>query len=303
MDTSEYESLTYRQHTTRSEADKAINSLKGILEGIRMDGEVNASEIAELQSWCAMHQNLINRNPFKELMLLISEAVREEEARPELIEDLIWLCRKYEHGSIFYDAATADLQVLQGICHGILSDGIVADKEVEELDRWLEDHAHLNSYYPYDEISSLVTSVLSDGKVDEEERTRLLAYFHEFAQLTDTALTQKIKRETAEVKINGICTSNPDIRFDGGTFCFTGLFQRASRKEIEQEVVKLGGRVSGSVTKSTDYLIVGDSGNPCWAFACYGRKVEKAIAMRKAGAKTVLVHEYDFWDIVEENRQ
>ncbi|MDX5422145.1 MAG: BRCT domain-containing protein [Hymenobacteraceae bacterium] len=302
MNTSPYDSLAFRQHTTRSEADKAINSLKGILEGIRLDGEVNTAELNELQAWCARHRQLINRNPFKELMLLVQEAASEEANRPELMEDLLWLCQRYEHDSVFYDAATADLQILQGICHGILSDGVINDQEIKALDAWLEGHAHLNSYYPYDEISSLITSVLSDGKVDEQERRRLMAYFNEFTLLTDGELTRKIAQETDEVKISGICTSNPDIRFDGGTFCFTGLFQRATRKEVEQEVIRLGGRVSGSVTKHTDYLIVGDSGNPCWAFACYGRKVEKAITLRREGARVVLVHEYDFWDLVEENR-
>lgn len=67
---------------------------------------------------------------------------------------------------MFYDSATADLQILQEICHGILSDDVINDQEITALDTWLEDHTHLNYYYPYDEISSLSTSILSDGKVD-----------------------------------------------------------------------------------------------------------------------------------------
>ena len=35
------------------------------------------------------------------------------------------------------------------------------------------------------------------------------------------------------------------------------------------------------MTKKTDYLIVGDNGNQAWAFACYGRKVEKALYQTK----------------------
>ena len=57
-----------------------------------------------------------------------------------------------------------------------------------------------------------------------------------------------------------------------------------------------------SVSKKTNYLIVGDDGNPCWAYACYGRKVEKAINLRKEGAQIIIVHENDFWDEVEESR-
>jgi hypothetical protein len=50
-----------------------------------------------------------------------------------------------------------------------------------------------------------------------------------------------------------------------------------------------------SVSRKTNYLIVGDDGNPCWAFACYGRKVEKAINLRKQGTQIIIVHENDFW--------
>jgi len=32
----------------------------------------------------------------------------------------------------------------------------------------------------------------------------------------------------------------------------------------------------------------------------YGRKVEKAIQLRKEGHKIILVHENDFWDAIED---
>lgn len=42
--------------------------------------------------------------------------------------------------------------------------------------------------------------------------------------------------------------------------------------------------------------------NPCWAYACYGRKVEQAIGLRKAGSQLLLVHEADFWVIGHEGQ-
>ena len=62
--------------------------------------------------------------------------------------------------------------------------------------------------------------------------------------------------------------------------------------------MQAGGIFKDSVVKNTDFLIVGDEGNPCWAFSCYGRKVEKAIELRKSGSKIQIVHENDFWDCV-----
>jgi NAD-dependent DNA ligase len=299
-----YDDLGYRAYTSLSESDKAINSLKGILMGISLDNEVTDTEMKELLGWSAKHHDLIDRNPFKNLMVTIQEAANEKANRMEMIEDLYWLCDRYSQDSknVFYDLATADLQTLQGLCHGILADSVVSDVEVRSLEKWLEAHDHLNSYYPYDEIYSLLLSVLKDGVIDDVERKRLMAYFNEFVKLTDQELTQKIGDEISSIKISGICTSSPNLEFAGNAFCLTGIFSRSTRKEAENAIVDMGGIVNKDVSKKTDYLIIGDSGNPCWAFACYGRKVEKAITMRKDGSRVSLIHEYDFWDALEDAR-
>ena len=65
-------------------------------------------------------------------------------------------------------------------------------------------------------------------------------------------------------------------------------------------IASLGGTLRSSVFAKTDYLIVGNSGNPCWAYACYGRKIEEAVTLRRAGAKTIIVNETDFWDAVDD---
>jgi NAD-dependent DNA ligase len=295
-----YEDLAFRKFTTRSEADKAINSLKGILVGINLDGKINEAEIKELRAWCSKHEELVNRNPFKELMQVIQQGTTDDLEEVDWIEDLLWLCDQYGQDNIYYNSTTADLQVLQGICHGILSDAYVNADEVKALRNWLEEHKHLNSYYPYDEISSLVSSVLADGVIDTQERIRLTAYFKEFVNLTDDQLTQKIALDTADITVSGICTNNPDISFDGKTFCLTGLFNRGTRQEAAEAISNIGGIVVKTVSKKTDYLIIGESGNPCWAFACYGRKVEQAITLRKKGSRVALIHEYDFWDTYED---
>ena len=69
---------------------------------------------------------------------------------------------------------------------------------------------------------------------------------------------------------------------------------------MERTIFDLGGIPTKRITKKTDYLIVGDNGNSAWAFACYGRKVEKALDMRKNGHTIVLIHEFDFTDIIED---
>ena len=286
--------------TSKSKADKAINSLKGILLGINLDRKVNEKEVDELVSWSHRHRDMINRNPFKEFMTIIRASVSNNIPTTESIQDLFWLCQKYEADNYYYNAITADLQTLQGICHGILADGKVNDKEIYELDKWLENNEHLSSYYPYDEIRSIILSVLSDGKIDDKERLMLKAYLNQFVNLTNNDISDKVDLEVSEVNISGHCTSNPDIYFDGKKFCLTGVLKIGTRSEVQSIISDFGGVPKTNITKDTDYLIVGDNGNSAWAFSCYGRKVEKAISLRKEGHKISIIHEFDFLDAIEE---
>lgn len=287
-------------YTAKSQADKAISSLKGFLIGIKLDDEINANEISELKNWVTTHKELINRNPFNEFMTIIENTISNKIPLKETIEDLYWLCQKYENDNYFYNPITSDLQILQGICHGILADGIITDKEIYDLQNWLNENEHLNTYYPYDEIRSLIISVLSDNIIDEEERTILMAYFNQFVTIQDSQVRQTIKDKTVDVNISGLCTSEPDVTFEGKTFCITGVLQRGNRENLQRDIIKLGGIPTDTISKKTDYLIVGDNGNPAWAFSCYGRKVEKAINLRKDGHTIMLIHEFDFSDIIDD---
>ena len=287
-------------YTAKAQADKAINSLKGILLGIGLDKVINEKEINELKMWVIAHNELIHRNPFNEFMTLIEETIAHKIPSTETIEDLFWLCQKYEGDNYYYNAVTSDLQTLQGLCHGILSDGVITANEVFDLHQWLTENEHLNTYYPYDEIRSLVLSIVSDNKVDEEEVIVLKAYFRQFIKLEEESIQIKIEEETAGISISGLCTSEPNVTFKDNTFCITGVLKRGTREILQKDIRALGGIPTDSITKKTDYLIVGDNGNPAWAFSCYGRKVEKALSLRKEGHTIVLIHEFDFADIVDD---
>lgn len=60
-----------------------------------------------------------------------------------------------------------------------------------------------------------------------------------------------------------------------------------------------GGYIVDHVSSKLNYLVVCDEKNTCWAFTCYGRKIEEAIKHRKQGANLVIVHEYDLYDALE----
>jgi len=286
----------YHHYTGPARLEKSINSLVGIVEGITIDQAVNAREVQFLNDWLAEHAEVANRHPYNELIPVLNTALADGVLTADERDDILWLCNKLR-SSEFFDAITTDLQRLHAILGAILADGVITEAELTGLSTWLTEHEHLQRCWPYDEIHSLVVSVMADKKIDEQEQKMLRSFFSEFiAVLDDRTITAPPVMIDGDIV--GLCAVCPDIALPGSVFCFTGASSRYTRNQLADVVRQAGGEFVDTVSKKVHYLIIGADGNPCWAYACYGRKVEKAVKMRKEGSRILIVHEHDFHDAV-----
>jgi NAD-dependent DNA ligase len=284
----------YFKFTGKSRLEKAVFTLVGILEGIAIDGIINQKEIQYLANWVAEQSEDANKHPFDELLPIVANSLILGTLSEEDRQDLIWLCKKFQDNS-YFNEITIDMQRLHALMAGIAADGIITLDELNGLSDWLADHEHLRRCWPYDEIDSLITIILADQMIDAKEHALLMHFFSEFADLKPSGYQEDIEHPA----IQGLCAAAPSIRFDNSIFCFTGQAS-VERDELEIAVIDRGGKVSKSITRSVNYLVIGAEGNPCWAYACYGRKVEQAVKLRKQGFPLVLVHEVDFFDAIKE---
>jgi len=197
---------------------------------------------------------------------------------------------------------TSDIQKLEGVLHGIISDNVITSEEMLGLKAWINENEHLAKTYPYDEVYSLALAVMADGIVSEQEQAMLKAFFSEFADIKSSEIINvaEIQRVKAEINIHGICSTCPEIVFPNKIFCFTGTSSKTTRQGFANIVTSIGARFVNNVTQETNYLVIGNDGNPCWAFSCYGRKVEQAVKLRKSGLGILIIHEHDFWDALED---
>lgn len=290
----------YRALTAKSQIDKAINSLLGIIEGIAIDGNVNQQEISYLTRWVNDQHEYRDRHPFTEIIPMIEEGIRDGVLTTEELADLTWLCEKLR-STQYHSTATADIQRLHAIMGAIAADGQVTIEELTGLSDWLADHDHLRTCWPYDEVDSILTTVLAEKHIDEEANSLLLTFFNDFAGNNDNKVVTQIPEQIEPVTLQGVAAVSPAIKFKDSAFCFTGESKKLTRKELNEIVLKLGGKVTESVTTKTNYLIVGANGNPCWAYSCYGRKVEAAVKLRRQGVRLVIVYENDFHDAAADN--
>lgn len=289
----------YRLYTQPAELHKAINTLRGLVAGIGADDTFSETEALELSNWISLHRDFIDCHPFSELIPMVENVCVGKALSEDTRKDILWLCGSFAAEGKYYDVITSGVQFLSGLVYGLLADGELTDDEILTLKTWLDSNDYLCGTYPYEELYSLVTSILADHSVSEDERNTLKAFIGNLIDFTSSfnLSEPEFRKLREEYSVAGICAMCPEIEFKGRIFCFTGESSKP-RSELEAIVAGLGGVVRSSVSTKTDYLVVGHEGNPCWAFSCYGRKIEEAIEIRKNGGKVQIVDENDFFDAV-----
>lgn len=92
--------------------------------------------------------------------------------------------------------------------------------------------------------------------------------------------TVKMIETLKELGVNTVSlTEKLDNRFEGKTFVITGTLEGYSRNEMTELIEKYNGKVSGSVSMKTDYLLAGEDG---------GSKLTKAASL---GVKIITLDE------------
>lgn len=286
----------YIGFTGRQRRDTALFTLEGLLSGVQMDQVINPKENREILAWLIGHDRLTKNDPvFAELVRGLRAAIADGCLTAEEMTDLHALCQRAKSTSKYYDGITHSILELHGILHGLVADLAINADELRGLRNWIDEYQGLRGIWPITEIEAAIVKVLSDGRVDDAEQRVLLHYFSQFVQ------SAEIQRKLpgllpSDLTINGVCTSDPFITFSSKIFCFTGVSSRGPRQLFAKKVEGRGGMYVDHVRKDLDYLVIGDEGNPCWAFSCYGRKVAHAVELRREGHRLLLIHECDFWD-------
>ena len=247
-----------------------INNLYGIVQGINYDNNINEEEIFRLRKWIDdnilyKEYSLINKLVMK-LEKILSDNYISEYEKLELIE----LVSNFKN-STMYNETTLSLQVLNGIMDGIIADKNITEKEIYNLNRWLEDNDYLADVYPYDKVVLEINKVLEDNIITQEEKDNLLKIFNEI--------------------INPSMDSNKEIEFYGKTFCLTGEFEYGSKSEVSELLTKNGAIEKNGVSSKLDYLIVGLVGSEAWKFGNYGGKILRAKELQEKGINIKIVDE------------
>lgn len=177
---------------------------------------------------------------------------------------------------------------LVGICRGLLADGHVNEMEAAFLKDWIERNAQFVGVYPFDQIYRVLSEILRDGKIDSDESADLhdtLIRFIGGEAFDETAQTTSL---STALPLND---PQPTIVYPGSAFVVTGTFVFGKREKVANEIEHRGGVICASPSKKTQHLVIGELGSRDWINSNAGRKIEKAVELRKSGCAIAIVSE------------
>jgi len=177
---------------------------------------------------------------------------------------------------LFNRARLDDRQVneLLGLSHGIIADGAVSLEEAQYLQKWLVANTAVKDNPVVSNLLVRINDMLADNVLETDEAKELFETLQQFSG-GDFEIGELLKSSTLPLD-----QPQPEISFDSTNFCFTGTFAFGTRKHCEDAVEKRGA-AAGSLTAKTDYLVIGIYATDSWAHSSYGRKIEKAVEMKK----------------------
>jgi len=113
------------------------------------------------------------------------------------------------------------------------------------------------AYYSIDDIAAATEEELAEiPGIGPKIAVSIASYFQVDA---NRSVIEKLRGSGVNMKQEPRPTDVSGLSLAGKNFVVTGTLSELSRSEAESKIKELGGRVTSSVTRNTDYLVVGES--------------------------------------------
>ena len=180
--------------------------------------------------------------------------------------------------------SSRQIDELIGIARGLCADNHLNELEVAFLEKWLAANLAASEQPLIGTLYQRIREMLADGQVTDDERSELFATLQSLSN-DDFELGEVLKSTTLP-----LCDPAPSIVFTDRHFTFTGTFKFGKRKDCENAVFDRGASF-GSLTRKTDFLVIGLYATESWKHSTFGNKILDACEMRSSGVPIAIVSE------------
>jgi hypothetical protein len=177
---------------------------------------------------------------------------------------------------------------LSGICAGILADGVVTEQEAMFFAEKVRSIAVFEPVWPITAIRTEVDRIFSAGRCGKTE-------LMEIKSLMESICGNDMIANADQSYSTGIALDSPPpdpVIFPDRVFIITGRFAFGTRRSVIDAICARGGTAfDAPPTTKTHYLVIGVFANRDWANSNYGRKIERAVQLRKNGSGIAIISE------------
>jgi NAD-dependent DNA ligase len=281
----------YIHFCTPQRIQKDFNNIIGIIEGVMADDVLQTEEVEAIINWLLSTKIYENQSPYKQLTSMLSMAIEDYHISVEERNDIIWFCKNYLEQNQYFDLITAKIQELHGLLEALSFDSILYDVEIDFLENWLNNHSFLQNTYPFDFVCNQVY-IIKHENVSESDKLEAVNKILELGRCFESSKlgsTNSNAELVEHLKTDIFLSPKTEIDFNGKYVCVTGESKEFRRAAIHQILESKGAIIIKAVSGKIDYLIICEHKSNCWAFATYGRKVEKVIELKNKGTNVEVV--------------
>lgn len=276
-----------RAFSFSNQKDRALYGLKGILAGVVADKQLNELELLFLDTWLQSQEHLSEDEDVVAILRQVGDILEDGIISPD---ELRRMQASIEAIVTHKDSETPEdvghIEELIGFLTGTASDGVLNDQEIEAMSSWLERNEAIKEVWPASVVVTRLAIILEDGVITDEERADLLVTVRQVTG-TDTeesGLGFEASTEVWEDSVDG-------LKLEGSVFCLTGDFVSGDRESVDTMLRCRGAQTNSSVNKSVDYLVIGTLASRDWLYTSHGRKIEKALLLKREGCDIKVITE------------
>lgn len=112
-------------------------------------------------------------------------------------------------------------------------------------------------------IEALLNATLEELIAVDEIGDKIAESVQEFSSnLINIQLIERLKKYGVQLKVSEEKEKKSSTILEGKTFVISGVFTNFSRNELKKSIEDNGGKVTGSISKRTNYLIAGENMGP-----------------------------------------
>jgi len=269
--------------------------MRGLCHGLVADGKINQREAESLHAWLIAQRKFANSSA-RVLQKRLEEMLEDEKLDKneslellELVRNIIFEYPEIDSNKKIFPnqsfASDHHISMLLGLCRGLLADGKITPDESRLLHDWLVLLKDSVDNPCYIALRECLQTCSGETEVTENNQTQLLQLLSGIVGgRTDAGECLR----SSELWLDA---PPPKVIFDKHVFCLTGKFVYGSRKECETAVQERGGICRATPSKKINYLVIGSYAEDSWIQSSFGRKIEKAVQLRAAGADLRIISE------------